>query len=269
MLESRTLSVAIIDSGAGGLTVAKEIAHRKLNINLQYIADKAYFPYGLLHDQALIDRLLYLVEKTEKQCKPDIYILACNTASTLALEPLRERWSTPFIGVVPAVKPAASNSIKNKIAVLATNATIGRQYLEALIDEHAKNTTVECYGAQKLVQLAEHYLVHQKLNKSELTHELTTLLEQGSDVDQVVLACTHFPILKEEISAILAPRGINVVDSTAAIVNRLCQILPETMSLERSSYEADFFSSNDAPLESYSRYVFGEIQNLSRFHYHF
>lgn len=250
--------VAIIDSGAGALSVTKEIVTRGLAVELIYVADRAFYPYGILSDQTLIERTEYLVDKLHRLYTPDLIILACNTASTLTLPTLRSRWSTPIIGVVPAIKPAAKVSINKKIAVLATDATVERDYLSQLIKDHASDTVVICHGSQKLVELAENYLLNNEIDELAIETELSDVLNKSDNIDQLVLACTHFPILKPQIERILIPKGISVVDSTAAIANRLESLLPQiaSLSLKAENYKSTFISTAAEKLVDYSRYVF-------------
>lgn len=259
-----TPTIAIIDSGAGGLCIAKEINNRNLNVKIQYVADIKHFPYGGLSDEALIERLSYLVSKLHQESTPDAILIACNTASTLALPVLRAKWKTPFVGVVPAVKPAAKLSKTKRIVVLATKATVERDYLSKLIKQHAQGTEVICKGSPALVEFAEKRIRNNK-KRSDETADLITLkgilgkaLSDTDNIDQLVLACTHFPIVRKEIESILKPEGVNVVDSTMAIVNRLCSVLPEIESLSgQKRCQSTFISTSSDKLDHYARFIYG------------
>ena len=274
--DTDTPSLAILDSGAGGLCVANEIIGRGLKVDLRYIADLKHFPYGSLSDSVLIERLQYLVAKLHKHTPPDAIIIACNTASTIALPALRSMWKTPFIGVVPAVKPAARLTKKKRIAVLATNATVDRDYLSDLITQHAQDIEVACKGSPELVELAEQSLANTRNDSSIDLNRLKEILEKSLteksdnesdkelDIDQLVLACTHFPILKKQIASILNPKGINIVDSTDAIVNRLCSVLPNLEYTESNHQNKHaFVSTANDDLTHYARFVFGnDLANI-------
>lgn len=253
--------VAIIDSGAGGLSIARALVSRSLDLDLVYVADKAFFPYGVLDDKLLLERLIYIVEKLHNIEEPDIVIIACNTASTLALKELRSRWDTPFIGVVPAVKPAALHSKSKEIAVIATKATVERDYLSKLIREFAKETKVKVLASQRLVDIAERFIYDTNLDLPELHTELDNLLAGLQNIDTVVLACTHFPILKAQIEEHLKTVRVNVVDSTEAIVNRLCSLcagLELNKKQFKNNYSANFYSTNEERLTHYGDYIFGK-----------
>ena len=121
-------TVLVFDSGLGGLTVLREIARARPDLKLVYAADDAAFPYGRLDDQALVDRVAAVMDELLAKFEPELVVIACNTASTLALPILRARFSIPFVGTVPAVKPACEHSATKRVSVLATPGTVRRDY---------------------------------------------------------------------------------------------------------------------------------------------
>lgn len=215
--------ILIFDSGAGGLSVARAILAKTPYCSLTYAADNAAFPYGLLDDETLIGRVCQQIESLIARCKPDVIVIACNTASTLALEHLREISSIPFVGVVPAVKPAAQLTKTGVIGLLATPATVNRDYTLSLIEEFAANSTVKLYGSSRLVSMAEESVLGSPPKPDELATELDFLFtqEDGDRIDTVVLACTHFPLLVDHLRELPRGRSIQWIDSGEAIARRV------------------------------------------------
>lgn len=254
-----TVRVAILDSGAGGLGIAKAIVEAPLHAEIIYLADLDYFPYGVRPDDELISRITKLIEHLNTDYNPDIYIIACNTASTLVLPTLRSKFSAPFIGVVPAIKPAALLSKSKHISVLATRATTERTYLDALIKDHASDIRVHKYGSQILVTLAEDYIRNKSIDKKTLTSELNSLLAFAPHSDVVVLACTHFPLLKPLIEAQLHAHGIVTLDSTKAIILRLITLMPSIQQDTLPSHTSiDVINTTDEHLQHYADYLLND-----------
>ena len=148
-------TILVFDSGLGGLTVFREIAVALPVARFVYVADDAGFPYGNLDEDALIARVLDVIGAAIAEHAPDLVVVACNTASTLALAELRARFSVPFVGTVPAIKPACAQSRAQRVAVLGTLATVGREYTRALIREFAGGCDVVLVGSPRLAGFAE------------------------------------------------------------------------------------------------------------------
>ncbi|WP_019602321.1 glutamate racemase [Teredinibacter turnerae] len=264
-LASKNARILVLDSGAGGLTVAREILHRNPDVSLDYFADIAGFPYGTMPDDVLIRRLVSLVGNCLSQRQPDIVVLACNTASTLALHALRARYPTvEFVGVVPAIKPAASITRTGVIGLLATPATVNRDYTRKLIEDFAGNHEVVTHGSNPLVVCAEQLLQGTKPDTGILIDELgklTTKSTAGS-VDTIVLACTHFPLLLPYFKALPSCESISWVDSGSAIANRVHHLLQKLEQLDHSHSKITFIaahSANDAPqYKTYAGYLLQE-----------
>lgn len=221
--------ILVFDSGAGGLTVAKELLQRLPDIELVYATDKTFFPYGDKEDAQLTLRIETQIEKLLHAYTPDLIVVACNTASTIALPILRARFTQPFVGVVPAIKPAASSSKSGVIGVLATPATSTRQYTRDLISEFAQSKKVIVYGSRALVVEAEREICGEGARENIIAGELNQLFTQpyGDSIDTIVLACTHFPLLKEPLRTITQAqnRSITWVDSGEAIARRAASLL--------------------------------------------
>jgi glutamate racemase len=218
--------VLIFDSGVGGLSVFQKVVKQVPNINYFYLFDNANFPYGELEDDFLIDTLINLLRSFIDHTKIDLIIIACNSASTVALSSLRQSFSIPIVGVVPAIKPAALATKNNVIGLLATPATINRDYTTQLINRFAADKQVLKIGSTQLVKLAEAKLAGQVIQKSDIEAVLAPWLSLVKRPDTLVLGCTHFPLLKEEI-AVCFDHQIQLVDSGKAIAQRVQQLLSE------------------------------------------
>jgi glutamate racemase len=212
--------VLVFDSGVGGLSVFKEI-HRLLpQMDYFYLFDNQAYPYGELDQSVLISRVNQLVSALVDEYQVDIVIIACNTASTIVLPSLRENLSIPVVGVVPAIKPASLLASKG-VGLIATPATVTRQYTHELIRDYAHGKPVELLGSTRLVDIAE-----EKLRGKEVCiQELESILEPlQNKVDVAVLGCTHFPLIKEEIHQALGG-NVTLVDSGEAIARRVQALL--------------------------------------------
>jgi glutamate racemase len=220
-------SVLVFDSGLGGLTVLREIARQRPDLNLSYAADDAAFPYGRLADDALVERVVTVMERLIECVKPDLAVIACNTASTLALPALRARFSIPFVGTVPAIKPACERSQTKRVSVLATAGTVKREYTQALIRQYGAGCEVKLVGSARLASIAEAVLRGEAVAADEIRAELAPcFVDGGSRTDTVVLACTHYPLILDQFEK-LAPWPVNWIDPADAIARRASSLLGE------------------------------------------
>ena len=218
--------VVVFDSGVGGLTVAAAIRESLPRLDLVFVADDAWFPYGPRTDSDIISRVTGLLGNIVERIDPSAVIVACNTASTLVLSPLRERLSIPVVGTVPAIKPAAELTQSGVIGVLATEGTIRRDFTRSLIDEFAVDCHVRLVGSWLLATYAEAELKGEPVSDDALGVEIEPAfieLEKGR-TDQIVLACTHYPLLLNRMVA-LAPWQVNWVDPASAIARRLGEVV--------------------------------------------
>jgi glutamate racemase len=219
----------IFDSGVGGFSIFQHIRQAVPGLSSCYLMDNQLFPYGIQADSVLIERIVTLCQRACAIEEIDIIVIACNTASTLALPALREVFDIPVIGVVPAIKTAAELSQNKHIALLATPATIDRPYIDQLIANHADGCKVERIGSSELVELAENYWFTGQLDTQILKDILSPWLKdkglEGEGLDQLVLGCTHFPLVNEEISRLYPHIGL--IDSGRAIARRICFILQQ------------------------------------------
>jgi glutamate racemase len=224
---ARGAKVLIFDSGLGGLTVLAAVARARPDAELIYAADDAFFPYGALAEAALIARVGSVMASLIERHRPDLAVIACNSASTLVLPPLRAAFPRlPFVGTVPAIKPAAEASRTRLVSVLATPGTVARDYTRALVRNFAGDCEVTLVGSARLAGLAEAFLSGEAIDEAEVAREITPCFVERGDrrTDHVVLACTHFPLLMEPFVR-LAPWPVEFVDPAPAIARRVDALL--------------------------------------------
>jgi glutamate racemase len=188
----------VFDSGIGGLGVVEQIRRLQQKAAITYLADSGFYPYGEKPDTMLIERILTVIGKAIETTKPDAVVIACNTASTIALSALREKFPLPFIGCVPPIKPAAAASATRHIGLLATPATIRRPYLQNLIDNFADGCTVHSLGTPLLADLAEQKFRGAQISPTILSAAIAPLFAQSSAIDSIALGCTHYTFLLPE-----------------------------------------------------------------------
>jgi len=220
-------SIGIFDSGVGGLSVAAETAALLPGHAIDYVCDDAFFPYGTRPEHELIDRVEAVASAFVEQVQPSVLVLACNTASTVALPRLRERLALPIVGVVPAIKPAAALSSRRVIGLLGTEATARRRYTQDLIDRFAADCMVIRVGSAELVRLAETHADGAAPPASRIQAILAPFFERpmAEQPDVIVLACTHFPLLRDALQA-ACPGGVRLIDSGRAIADRVRNLAP-------------------------------------------
>ncbi|MCG9732098.1 glutamate racemase [Shewanella sp. Isolate13] len=216
--------IVIFDSGIGGLSIFDEIRKVLPAQECCYLFDNARLPYGELEESVLIQGCVDLICEQALRIGAELVVVACNSASTLVLPALRAQLSIPVVGVVPAIKPAAKVSQARHIGLLATPGTIKRSYTRELIEQFADGCKVDLFGSSELVMLAEAKLAGEKLDFKLLEAQLKPIKE--SHLDTLVLGCTHFPILAQEMQQILGD-GVTLLDSGAAIAQRVAYLLNE------------------------------------------
>lgn len=237
----------VFDSGFGGLTVYREIAAGRPGADLVFVADDAAFPYGAIDEKTLLTRLLALMAELIETHRPGLIVIACNTASTIVLPELRRRFSVPFVGTVPAIKPACASSITKRVSVLGTEATVAREYTRALIRDYAKDCHVTLVGSKRLAGYAEAELVGTPVDDSVLREELAPCFrDDGVRTDTVVLACTHYPLLLDRLRR-LAPWPVNFVDPAPAIARRVTDLLGPPPASRRPGSTRAVFTSGRLP----------------------
>lgn len=220
--------IAFIDSGIGGFSIAQSVLSSVPNADFLYFMDNRFLPYGELSDTFLKARLLAIADYLLTFHQPDVIVVACNTASTLTLSQLREYFSIPFVGVVPAIKPAAETTQTGKVVLLATPSTIKNPYTHALMHNFASHIEVELIGSCELVRWAENafwQVDHCELRLQEQIREFVKVNQQAfEEADRVVLGCTHFPFLRTMLQECLGT-SVELVDSAAAVARQTASVV--------------------------------------------
>ena len=219
-------TILVFDSGLGGLTVFREVAKARPDARYIYLADDARFPYGRIPETELVARVLDVIGDAITTWHPDLAVIACNTASTLALAPLRAAFTVPFVGTVPAIKPACAGSRSKLVSVLGTEATVAREYTKSPIREFAQDCSVTLVGAARLATFAEAELNGAPATDAELRAEIAPCFieHDGKRTDTVALACTHYPLLLDRLAA-LAPWSVDWIDPAPAIARRVVGLI--------------------------------------------
>ena len=220
--------VLVFDSGMGGLTVAREVQALAPALAVDYAADSGFFPYGDKSDDALRERLPLIARKLVDAARPDVVVIACNTARTLALDEVRAVLDMPVVGTVPAIKPAAALTRTGTIGLLATPGTVRRAYTAQLIEDFASEVRVILHGSVELVRMAEEIASGQAVAMEAFRAAQAPLFaaDGGDEIDTVVLACTHFPLIRGELAATV-PHAVTSVDSGEAIARQTLRVLPD------------------------------------------
>ncbi len=221
------MTVLVFDSGIGGLTVLREARVLMPDHRFVYVADDAAFPYGNWEEGALLARMVGLFRELVDKHEPDMIIVACNTASTLILGPLREHFDFPIVGTVPAIKPAAESTASGQISVLATPATVQRDYTRSLISEFAAQVNVRLVGAPNLAAQAEKFMTTGSCDTEVVAADIAECFvdRYGARTDVVVLACTHYPFLTNVFRR-LAPWPVDWLNPAEAIARHARSRLP-------------------------------------------
>lgn len=245
--------IGFIDSGIGGLTILQAVRRVLEPACFVYCADKDFFPYGTKTEDEICERLLALASRLCEVSSLDVLVIACNTASTVALEILRKNFSIPIVGVVPAIKPAALLSKSQSFAVLATQATAARSYTHDLIRRFAPQCLVKIIGSKELVEQAERKVAGLDVDLLCIQNELSPIIEDIS-IDTVVLACTHFPHLMEEFCQVI-PRSLSWLEPGEAIAKRVLTVLAQKALGKRDNKECQYYYYDTAPINPSINYA--------------
>jgi glutamate racemase len=257
--------VLVFDSGVGGLTVAREISAARATLGLDYAADTGFFPYGDKSDEALRERLPRVCQALYEAARPDVFVIACNTASTLALSEVRGALPIPVVGTVPAIKPAAAASRSGVIGLLATPGTVRRAYTARLVNEFASGKTVILQGSLALVTLAEAVARGEAVPDTAFAEAQAPLFAaaHGEQIDTVVLACTHFPLVRDRLER-TAPHPVAYIDSGAAIARQTLRLVDALPAPSADARPPHGFITSDPALQgglvtTLRRFGFGEV----------
>jgi len=259
--------ILFFDSGVGGLSVLAPTAALLPRAPLVYVADSAGFPYGTRGEAEIAARVPALLGRLAERYDPRLIVIACNTASTIALQHVRAALDVPIVGTVPAIKPAAEASETRVIGVLGTEATVRQPYVDDLAARFAADCTVLRHGSAELVELAERALRGKAPSPGRLRAILAGLFDQpgGDRIDVIVNACTHFPLLESELAA-AAPHPVRFIDGGPGIARRVASLTYGQDWPERKSAGRAVFTRLDAAAgelgPALARYGLGVIESL-------
>ena len=263
---TRARPLLIFDSGVGGLSVLAAIRALLPTAPFVYAADSAGFPYGTRSPAEIEARVPALLGRLAERYDPELIVIACNTASTIALDAVRAALDLPIVGTVPAIKPAAAQSKTRAIGVLGTPATVVQPYVDRLAAQFAGDCTVIRHGSAELVERAEAKLRGAASDADGYRRILDGLLGQpdGDRIDTVVLACTHFPLVEEELAA-AAPRPLAFVDGKEGIARRTAWLTRERRWPEEAAEGIALFTGRegaDAYRAGLARFGLARIETL-------
>lgn len=244
MTDARPL--LFFDSGVGGLSVLQPTRLALPRAPIVYVADSAGFPYGTRSEAEIAERVPRLIGDLVARYDPRLVVIACNTASTVALDHVRAALDVPVVGTVPAIKPAALISRSRVIGVLGTEATVRQAYVDNLSAAFASDCTILRHGSPRLVELAEAKLHGRDGDPADYARELDGLIQQphGERMDTVVLACTHFPLVQVELAA-AAPQPMTFVHGGRGIARRIASLLQDQRWPEKPAPGLAIFTGAD------------------------
>jgi glutamate racemase len=220
-----TAPILLFDSGVGGLSVLGELRRALPGAPVIYVADNGGLPYGTKTEAEVAARVCGLLGRLSERYKPRLICIACNTASTIALTMVRDVLNVPIVGTVPAIKPAAEQTRSGTIGLLGTAATIRQPYVDGLAAEFAGGKALLRFAAGELVGAAEAKLRGQPVDPEVYARAAAGLRDQprGDQIDTVVLACTHFPLVQSELASAFGT-GVGFVDGAAGIARRIVHL---------------------------------------------
>ena len=259
--------ILFFDSGLGGLTVLGPTRALLPTAPIVYAADYAGLPYGKKSDEELAARVPALLGRLVERYQPRLAVIACNTASTIALPHVRAALDLPIVGTVPAIKPAAEMTKTGVIGVLGTEATVRQPYVDDLSARFAAGKTVLRHGSPGLVTAAEAKLHGHPVDPDALRNAIAGLRDQpgGDAIDVIVLACTHFPLLQEELQAVVGPH-VTLIDGAAGIARRIAHLTAGQPWPAEARPGVAAFTHSDAhpppPLAALAAYGIGRIETI-------
>ena len=256
--------ILFFDSGVGGLSVLAPTRELLPNAPIVYAADSAGFPYGRRSEAEIASRVPALLGRLVERFHPRLAVIACNTASTIALDHVRSALDLPVVGTVPAIKPAAETSKTRVIGVLGTEATVRQPYVDDLAAKFAPDCTLIRHGSPELVELAEAKLAGEEIDAEAVRVATQPMFDapDGDRIDTVVLACTHFPLLDEELYA--AFPDVTYVDGGTGIARRIAFLTQEQPWPPKPSEGLMVFTSaaRVPSLAALARFGIGEVHTF-------
>ncbi|MBL4782330.1 MAG: glutamate racemase [Porticoccaceae bacterium] len=250
MTNTAAAKILVFDSGVGGLSILQALQQALPTCEYHYASDNQAFPYGTKNTEFLLERVHSVLQGLIDKTQADLIVVACNTASTLVLPRIRQHFTIPVVGVVPAIKPAAQQSATAVIGLLGTPGTVARPYTKALIEEFASGCEVTSVGSAELVTMAEQALRGTPPPREKLSAILKPLFAD-SRLDTIVLACTHFPLIKQHLIE-AAPRAVNWIDSGEAIARRVSFLLasePTRKPHRQATENSAIFTADSADID--------------------
>lgn len=251
--------VAFFDSGIGGLPYYQWVRNLLPGVSYSYLADRENFPYGQKAISELVTIIPDVMERYLARVEPGLVVVACNTASVTALQQLRERFQVPFVGVVPAIKPAAVLSRKKSIGLLATRRTVDDPYTDNLVRLFAEGYQVERYAGVDIVDFVENRLLDSE--REELDRIMAPAVRHFAEreIDTLVLGCTHFLHVKDSIVRSFGP-DVQIVDSVEGVGRQVARLLERggtrvTPEAERSGSGTFFITGTTADEKMYRRFA--------------
>ena len=234
--------IGLFDSGIGGTSIWQEIHNLLPNENTIYLADSKNAPYGQKSKEEIIDLSFknteFLLNHNAK-----MIVVACNTATTNAIKELREKFKIPFIGIEPAIKPAANNSKTQTIGILATKGTLNSELFNKNVEKFHETTIIEQVGFN-LVKLIENGEMYSEEMTSLLQQYLTPMIQ--ANIDYLVLGCSHYPYLIPQIKKILPP-NVKIIDSGQAVAKQTLKVLEDKIGLNNELKSSNIFYTNSNP----------------------
>lgn len=257
--------ILFFDSGLGGLTVLGPTRALLPTAPIVYAADYAGLPYGQKSEAELAARVPALLGRLVERYQPRLAVIACNTASTIALAHVRAALDLPIVGTVPAIKPAAELTETGVIGVLGTEATVRQPYVDDLSARFAAGKTVLRHGSPGLVTGAEAKLRGEPVDPAVISRAIAGLTSQpgGDKLDVIVLACTHFPLLAAELQAAVGP-NVRLIDGAAGIARRIAHLTDGQLWPEAAAPGIAVFTRSDdrppPPLSALAPYGLDRIE---------
>jgi glutamate racemase len=251
-------TILVFDSGLGGLSVLREVVRARDDAHYLYVADDAFFPYGHHSEEEIVARVVPLMGELISAHRPDLVVIACNTMSVSVMAHLRAAYAVPFVGTVPAIKPACANSRTKRVSVLGTKATVKREYTQALIRDFAGGCEVTLVGSAELASLAEAAFSGGVVSDEAILAELEPCFVGADEdasrrTDTIVLACTHYPLLIDRLRQ-LAPWPVNFLDPAPAIARRVVELLGPARPHDGNGSTRAIFTSGRVPETALARF---------------
>ena len=260
------------DTGIGGLSVYDKVRVALPQAPIVYAADYAGLPYGEKSEMEVATRVCALLGRLCERFRPRLVVIACNTASVIALSHARSVLGVPIVGTVPAIKPAALATRTGVFGLLGTNATIRQPYVDRLELEHAKGKKMLRHAASDLVFAAEAKLRGEQRDTSMFRNAVEGLIHQlyGEKLDTIILGCTHFPLVEKELSHAASELGhrqdIRFVDGSDGIMRRVVHLTKDQIWPQKNTL-GTFVTTGDinavsAYAEQLSNYGLSHIQSI-------